>query len=248
MISQSLIKAYNDYLNGNLCGILFEKQYITKEIESEPTESMKLGIYFEYLCTGQFPKSGKIEGPKTLKTGEFSAEYKRVVKQADNFKEYINKLCIKIKKAGVYIEKGISNGIIDIEAEFEGNDIIIDLKYSGLLDNKWEELGWNTEALPYKEKIMIQAVHYTYLTEKPFYFWVFSSANEDCKLIKVNIDPEAIKNHIQLIEKTKDMIDIDKEMGFNAHPELNRCKKCPLFTSCEHKTEVPIIETVYYTN
>lgn len=247
-ISQSIIKAYQDYLKGQMCGLLFEKQYILKEIETEPSDAMRLGIYFEYLCTGALPKNGKIPEPDRTQKGELTAKYKLVEKQAENFKLYCKKLGIKIKSVGKKITlKGVE-GTIDIEAEYKGEDVVIDLKLSGNLNDKWNEYGWELESLPYKEKIMIQSVHYTYLTAKPFYFWVFSSTNEDCKLIKINIDTEVIKNHYQTIGKTRDMISLDLELGFKAYPELTRCKECPLFSTCESKTEVPIVDEVYYIN
>jgi hypothetical protein len=248
-ISQSLIKAYNDYLNENMCGIVFEKQYLTKEIESEPSEAMKLGHFFEYHATGGLPRNGIVPEGKLLKSGELDAKYKIAAKQALNFKAYCKKLGIKILGVGEKVSKWGAEGTIDIRAEYQSEEVIIDLKYSGLLYDKWNDLGWELSALPYKEKIMIQAVHYSYLSLKPFYFWVFSSTNEDdCELIHVNIDSDVIKSHPVTIEKTRGMIAIDMEMGFNAYPELVRCKKCPLFSNCKEKVETPIIKEVFYTN
>lgn len=248
-ISQSIIKAYQEYLKGEMCGVLFEKQYLTKEVEGEPTAAMKLGQFFEYQCTGALPKSGVVPEPEKTQKGELTAEYKRASKQALNFHNYIKKLGIKIQSVGKRVTMKGVEGTLDIEAEFNGEDVVIDLKLSGNLNDKWNDYGWELESLPYKEKIMIQAVHYTFLTAKPFYFWVFSSGNdEDCKLIKVNVDTEVIKSHYQTIEKTRDMILLDMDLGFKAYPELTRCRACPLFDKCEHKTEVPIIQEVYYSN
>jgi hypothetical protein len=250
-ISQSLIKAYNDYLNENLCGIVFEKQYLTKEIESDPSEAMKLGHFFEYQATGALPRNGVEPKPVLLKDAKtMSVEYRRAAKQALNFQGYCKKLGITVLSTGKKIVKDGAEGTLDIIAGYKGKEVVIDLKYSGLLYDKWNDLGWDINALPYKEKIMIQSVHYTYLTDgMPFYFWVFSSTNEDdCELIHVNIDPDVIKAHPIIIEKTRGMIEIDMEMGFNPYPELVRCKKCPLFDECQYKVETPIIKEVFYTN
>lgn len=249
-ISQSLIKAYNDYLNGNLCGLLFEKQYLTKEVDSEPSDAMKLGHFFEYQATGGMPRSGNVPEPVLLKDGKtMDSKYRIAAKQALNFKDYCKKLGIKILEVGKKVNKGGADGTLDIIAEYQGKEVVIDLKYSGLLYDKWNELGWESSALPYKEKIMIQAVHYSYLTGLPFYFWVFSSTNEDdCELFKVNIDPEVIENHPKIIEKTRAMIELDLEMGFRAYPELVRCKYCPLFLNCKERVESPIVKEIFYTN
>ena len=42
-ISQSLMKAYVDYLQNKECGLLFQAKYITKDPEAEtpPTDAMK---------------------------------------------------------------------------------------------------------------------------------------------------------------------------------------------------------------
>lgn len=249
-ISQSLIKAYNDYLNQNLCGLLFEKQYLSKEVDSEPSDAMKLGHFFEYHATGGLPRNGIVPEPVYLKDGKtMDSKYRTASKQALNFKEYCKKLGIKVLEVGVRLVKDGADGTIDIIAEYKGRKVVIDLKYSGLLYNKWEELGWELSALPYKEKIMIQSVHYSYLSDMPFYFWVFSSTNEDdCELIHVNIDPEVIRSHPVIIGKTRGMIEIDLEVGFSAYPDLVKCKYCALFSGCKEKVEAPIIKEVFYTN
>jgi hypothetical protein len=247
-ISQSLIKAYNDYLNYDLCGIVFEKQYITNEIESLPSDAMRLGIWFEYECTGALPRSGVIPEPERTVKGALTAEYQRAANQVQNFKEYQKKLGIKILEVATLKKKDGATGLIDIIAEFNGRPVIIDLKYSGVINDKWNPLGWELEALPYKPKLMIQAVHYHYLTGLPFYFWVFSSKDEDSKLIEVVIDNDVLVHHKAMIDKTRSMIELDIEMGFKAYPELTRCKQCPLFENCTEKTEVPLVQTIYYTN
>ena len=84
-ISQSLMKAYVDYLNQKECGLLFKAKYIDKdpESQSEPSEAMLLGIYFEYLCTGALPKSGIVPEAECVYKGKpnekLSAPYQRVV-------------------------------------------------------------------------------------------------------------------------------------------------------------------------
>jgi hypothetical protein len=246
-ISQSLIKAYSDYTSGKLCGDVFKRKYIDKDLIEEPSDAMKKGMYFEYLATGQLPKNGVVPQPETLKSGGLTAEYKKVEAQAKNFKNYIEKMGIQVLGKGEYWKKNGLEGTTDIRAVWNRQQIIIDLKLSGLLYDKWADFGWAIDSLQYKEKLMIQAVQYEYLTGLPFYFFVFSSTNEDdCELIRVEIDKDVFTRHLMQIEKIKSMIELDLNFGFNNYPELVRCKKCPLFSECKNKTEVPLVKTVHY--
>jgi hypothetical protein len=246
-ISQSLIKAYSDYTSQKLCGDVFKRKYIDKDLIEDPTDAMKKGMYFEYLCTGQLPKNGVVPQPELTAKGELTAEYKRVKTQAENFHKYLLKMKIQIIDTGKHFEKNGLEGTTDIIALWNKEEIVIDLKLSGLLYDKWADFGWAIDSLQYKEKLMIQAVQYEYLTGLPFYFFVFSSTNEDdCELIRVEIDKEVFTRHLLQIDKIKSMIELDLNFGFNNYPELVRCKKCPLFSECTNKTEVPLIKTVHY--
>jgi len=186
-ISQSLIKAYVDYLNGKECGLYFKANYIDKdpEAQKEPSDAMKIGIYFEFLCTGSLPRTGEIPEPELVYKGKpnekLSAPYERATQSAKIFKSIIQHYGIKIKKIGYSLkdDKMGINGIYDIYAEWNGEDCIIDLKYSGLIDDKWNEMGWSLDSLNLKDSIMIQGVHYKLLAKQclgkddiPFYYFV----------------------------------------------------------------------------
>ena len=178
-ISQSLIKKYVDYLGEKECGLFFKARYIDKDPEANtpPSDAMKAGIYFEYLCTGGLPRSGEVPLPEMTAKGKLTAPYERAQQSAEVFKRIMAHYKIKVLKVGLYVEADGINGILDILAEWNGETVVIDLKYSGLIDDKWNELGWQTESLHMKDSIMIQGVHYKLLIEKslkiqdiPFYF------------------------------------------------------------------------------
>jgi hypothetical protein len=184
------MKSYVDYLNQKECGVLFKANYIEKDPEAQrpPSDAMKVGIYFEYLCTGALPKSGQIPEPEMVYKGtareKMSAPYERAIQSSEIFKNIISHYGIKIKSVGLNLESpeyGMS-GVVDIHAEWNGKDCFIDLKYSGLIDDKWNEMGWDTESLHMKDSLMIQGVHYKILAREvlgiddiPFYYFVFSS-------------------------------------------------------------------------
>jgi hypothetical protein len=62
-ISQSLMKALFNYRNNNECGIRIYERYV-KGTELETSDAMNMGNWFEYQCTGQLPRSGKMPEPE----------------------------------------------------------------------------------------------------------------------------------------------------------------------------------------
>jgi len=86
-----------------------------------------------------------------------------------NFLKKIKKAYnITIKDLGLKLESKNKNGILDIWAEMDGRPCIIDLKYSGLIDDKWAETGWDVESLHYKEKLLVQAIQYKMLVKENY--------------------------------------------------------------------------------
>jgi hypothetical protein len=259
-ISQSLMKAYVDYLNEKECGLFFKARYIDKDPESqtEPTDAMKLGIYFEYLCTGALPKSGEVPEPEMVYKGKanekMSAPYERATESAKVFKSIMEHYNIKVKKVGLYLEDAEINGIVDIHAEWDGKDVFIDMKYSGLIDDKWNEMGWDIESLPMKDSLMIQGVHYKILAEKclnihdiPFYYFVFSSTDpKNVKIILQEVDESKKQSHVVAINNIIGRIKQDINNGFVAHPSLKKCSECPISHKCPSRVDYPLVNTIFY--
>jgi hypothetical protein len=253
-VSQSLIKAYTDYLNGKLCGLLFKAKYIDKSVEFVASDAMKEGIYFEYLATGSLPKSGQTPVPEFNTKGQLTTPYIRIKEAVELFKKVIKHYNIKILKVGYELADEEKSGVIDIWAEWDGVKCIIDLKYSGLLDDKWNELGWDLESLPMKDSLMIQGVQYKLLVKDilgiddvPFYYFVFNSKDpSDMKIIRQNVDPDKFFFHRTAISKVQEEIEKAMYSGFKAIPDYRVCKDCPLFSTCTERAEMPLINEVYY--
>lgn len=239
-----------------ICGKLFKAKYIDHSVEFLPTDAMKEGIYFEYLCTGALPRNNEIPQPEVNTKGELTPAYKRIKEASNLFKKVISHYKIKIDSIGLVLEDENKNGIIDILAEWNGEKCIIDLKYSGLLDDKWNNLGWNTETLSTKDDLMIQGVHYKILAEDilgikdiPFYYFVFNSKNPtDMKIIKQIVQDDRKYLHRTDIDKIKNELEqlMYHPKAFQPYPDYRQCKDCPLFSTCEQRAEVPLITEVYY--
>jgi len=256
------MKSYVDYLNQKECGLLFKANYIDKDPEAQkpPSDAMSVGIYFEYLCTGALPRTGITPEPEMVYKGtareKMSAPYERAIKSAEIFKSITDYYGIKIKEVGLPLESerlGI-NGIIDIYAEWDGKPCFIDLKYSGLIDDKWNELGWDLESLHLKDSLMIQGVHYKILAKEclgiddiPFYYFVFSSQDpNNVKIILQEVDESKLQSHLVAINNIKSKIQHDVNVGFHAYPSLVRCNNCPISHKCPSKVDYPLVEQVFY--
>jgi CRISPR/Cas system-associated exonuclease Cas4 (RecB family) len=274
-ISQSFIKSFWSYLKGKECGIKIEAQFV-HQIEFPPSDAMRLGQWFEYMCTGQKTKFGHTPVPDRLKpkkltkkeiaegknqedvVGELSKKYKDALIHVEVFKQMLKDYDYEIIGTGVTLEDkelGIK-GDIDIVAQKRGTDkvVFIDTKFSGLLENKWDDLGWADESLSTKDKIMIQAVHYkllglaTYGYEPDFFFWVFASNNTtDRKNIKVVVDEVKFQEHRVTIAKIREQWKKHYyDIGLKALPHPKRCGSCILSERCPAATSTPLEQTVHY--
>ena len=261
-LSQSLLKAYLDYYdeNVNSCGLALRKQFFDK-IPIEQGDSQKLGSYFEYVATGYChdplnPPQADMVYKGTPKE-KLSADYERAYKSALLYKDIIEKHNIEILSYGEYLNHEDCSGILDIRANWMGEECIIDLKYTALFDDKWSEYGWHIDKLQSSYKQLLQPIHYKYLMRKikgvenmPFYFFIFSSKEvEKVKIIKANIQEEHLNLHDSItIEKMKKYISFHYNNldELKAKPSYVRCKSCPYFNICDEKAEIPLIEEIYY--
>ena len=252
-ISQSLMKNLYEYVLGNMCGIKFESLYLGNA-SFPPSPPMQLGNWFEYVATGQLPRDGVVPEPKRLKSGKLSTDYVRMESQIENFHTMMKGNGFDIISTGhVFNKNDVATGIADIIARKDDKTCIVDVKTSGLLDDRWHEMGWNLDALDQKDKLLIQAVHYKFLAEDEFgdnvdfYFAVFSSKNEhDCMLIKINIDEDRIQQHITDIFRASQLLEENKERGFKATTKYRECVKCFLKDTCGKALLTPEINEVYY--
>jgi NADPH-dependent 7-cyano-7-deazaguanine reductase QueF-like protein len=259
-ISQSFLKDYNEYKGKNLCGVQLKAKHFDN-VQFPSSEAMDLGNYFEYMATGSLPRSGIVPQPRLSYAGtkreKISTPFERALESAELFKKIQKQYDLKINDIGLKLSSEYKNGILDIWGEMNGRPCIVDLKYSGLIDDKWSETGWDVESLHYKERLIVQAVQYKMLVKEnynieykdfDFYFMVFSSKEvNNVKLIRVNIDEDAFnvhQSHIESVYKQINAMDIEKD--FVAYPSLKRCSKCPLYNDCEFKSDIPLIEDVYY--
>lgn len=258
-ISQSFIKDMREYVNGDLCGNLIKEQWVNDRfLDLTKDDAAALGRYFEYLLTGALPKDGKVPEPERTQKGELTAPYKLVEKNVARVRTYLNKWGLKIVEFGRRKTKGRFEGTIDLIVECladvlhsesgivwrVGDRMVFDLKYSGLINDKWSPYGWNwTE--DQKRYHRTQAIHYNLITNLPFYYLVTSSKNEnDIDCIHVEINEQATKLHISEANMLHEKFLFLKDIGFEVRPSLAKCLACPLKDECKDKAETPSVRVV----
>lgn len=269
-ITQSLLKSLYDYREGNECGLVFEKKFIEGRFDLfQPSDSMNVGTWFEYEVTKAIPKNGVIPLPKKTQKGELTADYKVMQAHIHHFKLFMDTYGIKIISAGIDIVVDGLKGTIDIICQATkniydehgelrikaGEEFIVDIKTSGLLDDRFSDFGWNLETLNKKHRIILQPIHYKLLSELkygkryPFLFLLFSQKDEnDYRAIFFDISDEDIQYHKEFIAKSIKWLKYYIEHGFEAKADVARCADCPIKVGCKHFQAVPKIKYFLLTN
>jgi hypothetical protein len=259
-ISQSFLKEFNKYKLGETCGLQVKAKYIDNNYPRTSSEAMDLGNFFEFMATGSLPRDGQIPVAKVVYKDtpkqRLDDKFQRAMDSALFFKRIIKHYDIEIKETGKVVTQDGMTGILDIYAEWNGRHCIIDTKYSGLLYDRWNEMGWELDSLPEKHNLMLQPVQYKILMslelgipleDIDFYFFVFSSTNpNDAKIIKVVNDEATIEQHYLAISYVKRELSKPVDLIFKAKPELLRCLDCGIKENCSFRIEIPPIQEVYY--
>lgn len=254
-LSQSLMKILFKYKIKEECGLVLKAKYIDN-ISFPSSPAMDLGNYFEYICTGALTRDGKTPEPVLLKSGKLSTPYARMEKQKETFDEIMKTYDLEVKHKGYVFKKSNYSGIADVLAYDKANkrNIIIDIKTSGLLNDKWSEFGWHEDSIEMKDELLIQAVHYKMLYEEefgeenvPFFFFVFSTQNDwECKIYEIEVGEDTLHTHKMNLANAEAYFNAENEKGWEAHPTYERCRKCALKSDCKSALSVPTSQKVYY--
>lgn len=136
--------------------------------------------------------------------------------------------------------------------------IVVDLKFTGLLYDKWQDAGWDLDRLSEKTDTLLQGKHYHWLSGGlPFFFWVFSAKDEDSKMIRLLFPPGTVEAHTQEVANAVKLIRSQMAMdsptspafwtlmdGRKYVPTLKDCQQCPLRDECPKRATVPRIYAV----
>jgi hypothetical protein len=259
LVSQSMIKAMLEYKAKELCGLVLESKYVTGTFPNDGDDSpeKKLGRYFEFILTGsmgrhgqpvaEYTASGMKKHERLRLEEDMTAHYQLAHKNARRVKEYFKKMKIKIlpDQVNVHIQRGGMEGTIDLIVMYRGVRVVIDVKYSGLIGDKWSKMGWT---MTDEQKVYhgIQAHQYHYLASGiPFFFLVVSSKNEDdIEFIEAEFTDFSLEQHHELVNFARKELKFGMDFKFTPYPELVRCKKCAIREGCAFRQEVPTVRKV----
>jgi hypothetical protein len=180
--------------------------------------------------------------------------------QVETFKRIIERYEIQIDDTGYVFNHPKYSGITDINATWDGEACIIDVKSSGKIDDKWSEFGWHEDKFenpdnPIAQYLTIQAVQYKLVAREewgvpniPFYFFVFSTTDENAvKIYKVEVDEDRLDKHQEQLDVAYHYFNnvfVHKTKEELAFPNLKRCNECPLNQNCNQKIDVPLVKTI----
>lgn len=273
-ISQSFIKDFQSYIRQEDCGLIFRAKHVEgKLFDSDGSMALGSWFEFKATGAipknGVEPKPVMMDSGKDMNV-KYRVALKNAVRLKGNpemgIKGMLSEMGLKVIGVQKHIVKGRFEGTLDLvvmviknhrfvqQTEDPENPIIIrwrkgdkfwiDLKYSGLLDDRWSKHGWAWSQIQ-KEYHGIQAKQYTFLSGLPGYFMVWQSNNaeadiSDVRLFHVPVTPEDIEVHIA---KGNDYFERFEVMAradlFQPYPEIKRCHKCPLKDNCKFKRNFP---------
>lgn len=276
-ISQSFIKSMREYSSGELCGNIIKAKYIDGLQIDDQSEAMAEGSYFEFCLSGALPKNQVIPQPEYLANGkDLKMEYKRAKFNADFVRKLLkDEMGLDIMLVGRTVAKDGFEGTVDLvvsatrKIRFANGVIwekdytfIIDVKYSGLLNDKWNKHGWMFETNLQKKYHGTQAIQYSFVGEMDFYFLVVSNKNvevlneetgkkefpqPEIKLLRVPIDEYMTEAHIEEGNKLLEQLKFEAEVGLSPRPSFAKCIDCPLFDTCEDRHTFPHVQDVDLT-
>ena len=252
-ITQSLVKDLEKYNDKKICGLQIKAKYYD-DIEFPTSDAQLLGQWFEFKATGQKNRAGDEPIPPKLKNGNLPKKYKDILEHIEPFKIMLEKNHWEIIDTGKrLIHRGLQGDVDLVLRDDKGKIVFADLKTTGLINDKWNEFGWEEDSLQFKHNLMIQAIHYKLLGtleygyEPDFYFLIFSNTNIiDRKIYKITLNDTRIEEHINFLYKIKKIKADAEQNGWKAYPDPKNCSNCPVSKDCLHFTNIPQIKEIYY--
>jgi hypothetical protein len=266
-LSQSKIKKLNA---DNLCPLRFYEVDLMEKYESIPTVSMMRGQLFEYLALGSLNREYQIPALPRTSRGKITAEEKRIIEQASEFKRLLPLYGMTILATCVPLTIEWSPGfwvnmLLDVVVHWdrsydpdpENNTrsgiYVFDAKLTANVHSMHGDFCWgqpwamnHLQAYMYAEGVQRTLVRKK--TGKPydigFVYGVFDySPKMNHKLVEIQrstMDIGDMKRQIKLAREKLDEIAAD---GFVAIPEYDQCKTCPIL-DCKVRAKVPSVQVV----
>lgn len=261
-ISHSLLNNFSDFIIGDLCGHQFKAildKVINKSDLFGETDALNQGNFFEYKCTGAVPRDGRLPLPKSTKSG-LTAPYENLLCQVEHWKKF-SEIHITNIQIGLDYKLEYDGFTVrclpDIKCLFDGRPSFIDMKSSGVIDDKWHPGSWAN--ISNKKNKTRQGVIYKWIGKQvdnidyDFYFYVASSSDPvKRKFIKIKTTESSFEDLIKEMKFAKEMIEYHNATGYPVGSDMNpefylKCAKCPdiLRDNCKDRIDFPPMEIIH---
>ena len=230
-ISQSLIKEVEKE------GCIKAVQHFLDGTDTEPSDAMFAGLYFEHHLIGGC-RGGQVPEFKALKSGAKPKAQTDLDELIERSKMIMaaNEIVIDEVQPEYKFDDVVAH--LDAVGSIRGKKCLIDVKWTATReDDRWN--GWGNPSE--KEEAHIQAVHYVWTywmsqDEKlPFYFIVFGKSGW-VKLIRFDISDNALLNHRDKIGMTRHRVKDMINKGFDYIPHYGQCSGCRYKNVCQDFT------------
>lgn len=254
-ISQSFMKEMREYEAGGGCGNLMHHRWVENKLVELKSKAVRLGVYFEYITFGSLPKSGIRPTPEFMKSGkDMLAEYRRAHEKKPQVLKYLADMGFIVKHKGKKYTRGRMQGTVDLVLEAtrtitfqdghtlkKGDQIVVDVKYSGLLDDRYSKHGWMLDISDIQRAYHgTQAKQYHYISKLPFYFLVINNTEKEAiKFLRVTISEDGMKRHLAEAVQLFENFELTATIGFEPRPEYSKCLDCPIYEYCNDKHTYP---------
>ena len=261
--SQSFFKDFYK----STCGGILTAKYIDFTYPRESTADQTAGCFFEYLATGYIRKGEEPPQAEYYQTngkgyskGDIKPEYVQAAKHAKLFNEVLKQF--NNPEFGVTLEHGSIRGIADVKAD----GVLIDLKYSDLLYDRWNEYGWGIEKFTYaagamqteemlevlkKVSLLWQPLLYCWLYMKMFgsipkwYFYIASPKSDDVIFRRIDFTAHTLESFNALLPQVISEVELQLNTGGLIYrPSYSNCCKCNIAESCQQRVTLPQVEVV----
>jgi hypothetical protein len=217
------------------------KAEIFGEVQRTPNEYMINGLYFESGCLGASAHGEASTDLPRLKSGEKSADHKRIDLQIDRFKELFTPdsydfLGWEITDRQLIVRGEEGEGTIDFMARRDGVPSLWDLKLTSDLTSS---PGWgNLEGIDF-----LQQGIYKYWYRKEYgidpdtFLIIFDyTTHRRIKLLKVDISEAMIAQYLERFSQ----VNADIRETYEPVPSLNNCARC--LVECPKRTIKPLVD------
>lgn len=245
--------ALKDFERQEVCPRKWKAKWIDHEIESQSSDAMDMGKYFEYLAIGAGARAGdEVTDLPRNKNGSKTANQLRIEEQADICKSMfdpksenfigIELISVQLKLENEEDEKGTLDFLG--KRVSNGKPVIGDLKLTADVENTRGNYGWgNAEQLDFTQQIHYHNLFVDVYDEEP-----------ETLLLVFDYSPRKGIKHIELqitdskIEQVKERFTTAKEV-FSQYtnddwevydPSESECADCPL--KCKNRFVKPLLQ------